>query len=172
MPNLCQESNSLFLIQTSEKGMSLAVKLSIQELSAVLSHLLPTHTSKTQHQDHDSTLQSSYSAKHFHDHDHFPHLNRNGPQRPLQQAGTMRFCSYDVSSSQCNIKAFCNIHPHCHYIRPQPSEVYSRTARPAETDTDPFCETTCQHIHSSAHIARKMHICADTRIMRTMMPAR
>lgn len=42
----CQTSNPVFLIQTSEKGMSLAVKSSIQELSSAFSHPLPTHTSK------------------------------------------------------------------------------------------------------------------------------
>lgn len=42
----CQKSNSVFIIQTSEKGMNLAMKSSIQALSTVHSHLLPAHTHK------------------------------------------------------------------------------------------------------------------------------
>lgn len=35
-----------------------------------------------------------------------------------------------------------------------------------------FHDTTHRHIHNSAHIAHKKHICAGIRIMQTMVPAR
>lgn len=84
-----QKSNSVFLIQTSEKGMSLAVKSSIQQLSTVLSHLLPTQ----QHQHISRTMTTLYRASKAQSMFMSAWLPWSKQKWPMQQTMTISFTS-------------------------------------------------------------------------------
>lgn len=162
----CQKSNSGFLIQTSEKGMSLAVKSSIQQLRTGLSHLLPTHPH--QRGSRTMTAQSMFMST---------RLYSVGHKWPMQQAATESFTLmgfnatltllYHTPVSLCQATTIWDVHTWDVLKLRQISRNWYWSFFVNHTHTHWH-----RHIHNSAHIAHKKHICAGIRIMQTMVPAR